>query len=167
MKNREVKEISISSIRTKNRTRQDLGNLDSLVASIRKNGLLHPIVVTEDFLLVAGHRRLEAARILGWQTIDCSIISDTSQEELLQIELDENAVRKEFTSDEMADALLRLDRIRNPSGLKRLWRGLCDLASKIWQTMTSPYRRLTNRKDKQTEEREIPPPATGEDPSLE
>ncbi|WP_103681067.1 ParB N-terminal domain-containing protein [Alkalispirochaeta sphaeroplastigenens] len=163
MSDREVRRVAVSSIRTRNRTRQDLGNLDSLAASLRKNGLLHPLVVTEDLTLIAGHRRLEAARLLGWQEIDCTVLSGNTQEELLQMELDENAVRKEFTSDEMADALLRLDRIRNPSGLKRLGRYLAGLGSRIWHAITAPFRFLSRRgKTSEDEAEEILPPTPEE-----
>jgi len=38
-------------------------------------GLLQPIIVDEELNLLAGARRLAAARKLGWTEIDCKIIS--------------------------------------------------------------------------------------------
>jgi hypothetical protein len=44
-----------------------------LARSIRDIGLLHPIVVSQDGLLLAGGRRLEACKMLGWQDIPVTI----------------------------------------------------------------------------------------------
>jgi hypothetical protein len=46
----------------------------SLARSIRDVGLLHPIVVTSKGHLVAGARRLEACRILGWKKIPVTVL---------------------------------------------------------------------------------------------
>ena len=46
----------------------DLGDLQSLAASIAENGLLHPVVLTSDNKLIAGAPRLEACKALGWPT---------------------------------------------------------------------------------------------------
>jgi ParB family chromosome partitioning protein len=51
-----------------------MGDLAGLRHSIRDIGLLHPIVVSQDGLLLAGRRRLEACKMLGWQEIPVTII---------------------------------------------------------------------------------------------
>lgn len=120
----EIRSVEISAIKAKNRIRQDLGDIHQLMESLRDHGLLNPVVITEDFILVAGQRRLEAARRLGWQAIQCRVISSGDDEQMLEIEIAENATRKDFSSDEMADALVRLDRLRNPGWFRRLLRWL-------------------------------------------
>jgi ParB family chromosome partitioning protein len=60
------------------RTRADLGDIDSLAASMRDVGLLHPITITDTGKLLAGQRRLEAARRLGWTTIPVRIVEDAA-----------------------------------------------------------------------------------------
>jgi ParB family transcriptional regulator, chromosome partitioning protein len=40
-----------------------------LAASIGAVGLIHPIVITPDKTLVAGQRRLEAVKLLGWTEV--------------------------------------------------------------------------------------------------
>ena len=45
--------------------RRKLRNIEELAASMAEVGLLNPITVTEDYGLVAGYHRLEAARLLG------------------------------------------------------------------------------------------------------
>ena len=56
--------LPIEEIKIGVRFRRDLGDLKSLAESIKAVGLLHPIVVTSDGLLIAGQRRLEASRLL-------------------------------------------------------------------------------------------------------
>ncbi|SEB85835.1 chromosome partitioning protein, ParB family [Rhizobiales bacterium GAS191] len=67
-------ERAISEIVVGVRLRRDLGDIASLAASIADIGLLHPIVVSQDGLLLAGERRLEACRLLGWETVPVTII---------------------------------------------------------------------------------------------
>ena len=88
----------INSIIVGERFRKDLGDLKDLKESIEKHGLLQPIVITEGGVLVAGYRRLEAVKQLGWEEIDASIIPD---EAIRDKERDENTVRKGFTVTEM------------------------------------------------------------------
>lgn len=59
----------ISEIMVGPRVRRDMGDLDALAASIADVGLLQPIVVKPDGTLVAGQRRLEACRMLGWDDV--------------------------------------------------------------------------------------------------
>lgn len=117
-----VQTVDVQSVRIKGRVRQDMGDLDALKESMQQIGLLNPIILTSDYFLVAGQRRLEAAKSLGWKQIQCLVIEEEDPELLLRVEMDENAARKDFTSDEMADALLRLDRLQNPPWPKRLVR---------------------------------------------
>jgi hypothetical protein len=60
----------LKRIRVGRRFRRALGDhLRALAESIEGIGLLHPVVVTPQGRLVAGRRRLEAVRLLGWRTI--------------------------------------------------------------------------------------------------
>jgi ParB family chromosome partitioning protein len=60
------------------RVRRDMGDIDSLAASMAIVGLLQPIVVTPEGLLICGERRLRAAELLGWKTIPVTIRSKPS-----------------------------------------------------------------------------------------
>ncbi len=126
----EIKTVEISSIRLRTRIRKDLGDIQQLMDSLTEFGLLNPIVITPDLFLIAGQRRLEAARRLGWKTIQCRVLSVGGAEGLLKLEIAENDARKDFNSDEMADALVRLDKIRNPRWFRWLWLRICTLFSK-------------------------------------
>jgi len=57
--------VKIDEVRiAKKRFRKDLGDINSLVDSIKSNGLIHPIVVTQNNELISGLRRLEALKQL-------------------------------------------------------------------------------------------------------
>jgi hypothetical protein len=67
--------LPIDKIVVGERHRRDLGDIDGLAASMEILGLLHPIVVTPEGLLICGERRLRAATLLGWKMIPVTIMS--------------------------------------------------------------------------------------------
>ena len=80
--------------------------VEELARSITAVGLLHPITIDQDNTLIAGLHRLEAAKLLGWSEIECTVSSaDGLQAELAEI--DENFVRAELSHRELGDLLLR------------------------------------------------------------
>jgi site-specific DNA-methyltransferase (adenine-specific) len=89
--------IAIASVKVGPRFRRDVGDLDSLMASIQAVGLLHPVVVTKTGDLVAGARRLEACRRLGWSEIPTVSVNGVDQK---AAERDENQVRLNLTPSE-------------------------------------------------------------------
>jgi len=66
--------VEISKITIGPRCRKDLGDIQALAKSISEIGLLHPIVVTPQFELIAGRRRLEAMKLLGREKIPVTIL---------------------------------------------------------------------------------------------
>lgn len=89
----------ISVIKVGSRFRKDLGDIDGLAKSIAEIGLLHPIVINEKNELIAGFRRLEACKKLGWTDI---LVHVVNLEEIRKGQVDENVVRKDFTPSEIA-----------------------------------------------------------------
>ena len=93
-----LKELKIDSIKVGSRHRKDMGDLSSLADSIRQEGLLQPIGVTDRLELVFGERRIRAVRdILKKKTILARIVDVSS---ILAGEYHENEVRKDFTPSE-------------------------------------------------------------------
>ena len=80
------------------RYRKDLGDLRPLADSIIEVGLLHPIVVTSEGLLIAGRRRLEACRLLGWAEVPVTVVD---LNEAVRGEAHENFVRKDLLPSEI------------------------------------------------------------------
>jgi ParB family chromosome partitioning protein len=90
--------VAVDSIVVGARHRKDAGDLDALAASIDQLGLLQPVTVTPDRVLVCGWRRLEAVKRLGWQSIKVWVRSGISDPvTALLAERDENTQRKDYT----------------------------------------------------------------------
>jgi ParB family chromosome partitioning protein len=86
--------------------------LQELASSIREHGVLQPIVVRrgdESYEVVAGERRLRAARLAGLERIPV-IIRECTNEEALALALIENLQREEISPLEAARAYRRLNR---------------------------------------------------------
>ncbi len=113
-------QILISSVKIPNRVRKDLGDLESLMDSLKRCGQLNPVTVTRDMVLIAGHRRFEAASQLGWRMIDAMVVDGIDETRRLEIELEENIHRKDFSPEELLDGVRRLDELRRPRPMKRL-----------------------------------------------
>lgn len=62
-------ELNVSAVLVGERYRRTLGDLTPLMRSMARDGQRQPIVVLDNHELLAGERRLEAARRLGWDTI--------------------------------------------------------------------------------------------------
>lgn len=125
-------QVEIRSIRIKRRIRKDLGDIEGLADSLSRFGQLHPIVITRKKILVSGRRRLEAARTLGWTTIDAITIASRDSVQLLELELDENVQRHQLTRDEVEETLARLDRLKHPGFLCRIWRAFIHFWQKLF-----------------------------------
>ncbi len=122
--------VGISEIKVNRRIRKDTGDLDELARSMKEHGLINPVTITHDMVLLAGFRRLEAARLLGWESIECSVVDAPTRLEKMNIEVNENLYRKEFTEEEKAlyEKELAYERSR---GLRRVWLWLKRFIRKI------------------------------------
>lgn len=69
--------------------------VQGLADSISKVGLLNPITVDQDYTLIAGLHRLEAAKLLGWSEIECTV-SDLEGLLAELAEIDENLIRRKL-----------------------------------------------------------------------
>ncbi len=92
--------VQIRHLKIGPRLREDLGDVAELALSIKTHGLLHPIIVDDGNRLVAGLRRVEAYKLLGRKTIEARRLSDLSDAERREIELEENVRRKDLTEYE-------------------------------------------------------------------
>jgi len=93
-------QIDIGRIEVGDRLREELGDIDGLAGSIRKYGLLHPIVIDDRGRLVAGQRRLEACKKLGMKRVEVRKYGELSPAERRELELEENLHRKDLTAFE-------------------------------------------------------------------
>ena len=102
-------EISLKDIRPnpfQPRKTFDENSLAELGESIKNDGLLQPIVVTEDidgYVLIAGERRFRASKLAKLKTIR-AIVFNSDEHKMRQFALIENIQRDELNSMELAEA---------------------------------------------------------------
>ena len=113
-----LKDLKITDIKIGSRHRKDMGSLTSLAQSIRQEGLLQPIGVTENLELVFGERRIRAVRdILKKKTILARIVDVSS---IIAGEFAENEIRKDFTVSERIAIAKALERqLPNRNGVPK------------------------------------------------
>ncbi len=108
-----IVEISLKDIRPnpyQPRKSFDENALAELSESIKKDGLIQPIVVTEDidgYILIAGERRFRASKLAKLKTIR-AIILNSDEQKMRQFALIENIQREELNSIELAHAYSEL-----------------------------------------------------------
>ena len=126
--------VNIENIKIKKRVRKDMGDLDSLKESLRLYGLLNPITINERYELIAGHRRLEAAKALGWTTIDAQVVSVSDKITLLEMELEENTQRADFSQEELIAGYTELEKLKNPSFIRKVFNWIANFFTGINET---------------------------------
>ncbi|WP_067428463.1 ParB/RepB/Spo0J family partition protein [Nocardioides jensenii] len=96
-----------------NNPRENLTGLDELAQSIYENGLIQPLIVQkipgiDGFRVVAGHRRLAAAKLARIKELPCVIRKDLLPDDELLAMLVENGQRADLDPIEEARALRKL-----------------------------------------------------------
>jgi ParB/RepB/Spo0J family partition protein len=118
-------QIPIDDIKVHHRIRKDMGDLSTLKNSMNHYGLMSPITVTaETHELIAGGRRLAAAKELGWPTIAAIEVKPSDAVARLEMELEENNQRIPFTPDELLAGYAKLEKLLRLPWWKRLWQWL-------------------------------------------
>lgn len=112
--------VRIEDITIEKRARKDLGDIITLSKSIESLGLLQPVGVTKEKVLLFGHRRVQACKALGWETIPARIFEIDADDRLkpLKMEQHENEYRKEMTPSEKVAIAEKIE-----EALKGRWGG--------------------------------------------
>lgn len=109
----EIIEVEISRIvpnRNQPRKNFDRDELVSLAKSIAQDGILQPLTVIksgEGYELVAGERRLRAAKMAGYSSVPCIVVNLNMQQSAV-MSIVENMQRQELSFFEQAQAIERL-----------------------------------------------------------
>jgi ParB family chromosome partitioning protein len=124
------------------RTSFDPEGLSELAASISRHGVLQPIVVSRDdhggYELVAGHRRVLAARLAGHTTIPAVVREDVSDR--LELALIENLQRTDLNAIEIGRAyklLMETYDLTQEQLAERLGKSRSSVANML-RTLTAP-----------------------------
>jgi ParB family chromosome partitioning protein len=134
-----IDDIDISKIRhPKNQLRTGSYDVTELGASIRRSGLLQPIIVRmvtgQHYEIVAGNRRYEACKSLGWRKITCHI-EELDDRAAFEVSLIENIQRRTLSPVEEAEAFRRYV---TDFG----WGGVSNLANKIGKSVSFVTKRI-------------------------
>jgi len=107
--------------------RASISNLDELVESISKIGLLQPIVVranrSNNFEVVAGNRRLKACKKLGWGRVACHLV-ELDDKQAFEASIIENLQRN--TLNPIEEGLAYRKYVQEFG-----WGGITELAEKL------------------------------------
>jgi ParB family chromosome partitioning protein len=95
------------------RLEMDDAKLEELSNSIREHGIIQPLILTkepdqEEYILIAGERRLRAAKLAGLESVP-AIVRQVSDQERLELALIENIQRENLTPLESAEAYQQLN----------------------------------------------------------
>lgn len=119
------------------RKRFDYDELEGLAQSIRSNGILQPLLVRSQdngkYELIAGERRLRAARLIGLTNVPC-IVTEISETDSAVFAVLENLQRQNLDYFEEAEALATLIsdyRLSQDELCKRLGRAQSTLSNKL------------------------------------
>lgn len=121
-----MKEIPFANITVgENYSREDVGDVSTLAASIREHGLQQPMVVDSDWNLVAGFRRYAALELNGFDGLVWVSITESDNPPV--VNLIENLERQNLTFYQEALAVRRLfpdcsdQQVADAVGLTRGW----------------------------------------------
>lgn len=93
------------------REKFDIDELENLAASVREHGVIQPLIVSPGkngvYTLIAGERRLQAARKAGLKTVPV-VIRHATDQQLLELALIENVQRADLNAIEEAEAYQHL-----------------------------------------------------------
>ena len=126
--------VRIEDIKVKKRIRKEMGDISALADSMKRFGQISPILINQKNFLIAGERRLEAARSLGWNSINAAIAEIPDDLTILEYEIEENLQRMGFTKEEFEEAHRKLDRLRNPSLFRRMLAAIKRFFKRLFKT---------------------------------
>ena len=167
--------IDLIKVEDEIRIRKEIGNLQPLVDSISKVGLINPILIDEQSNLVAGYRRLEACKKLKMEEVEVRIVEfGGDMMKMLDVEVAENFFRKDFTPEEVLATEKRrqeiLEATRKKGLFERFWLWLKRLfvssptpsPKKPPATQPSAEKVQKDHRDEDEKEPDVPPEAPQE-----
>jgi ParB/RepB/Spo0J family partition protein len=105
-KKHEVKEVGLGQLEVQYHPRKQLGDIEKLQGSIKRDGLQEPLLVYEAgegrFAIIDGSRRFKAVQELGWKVVPCLIKKDIKPAEAAHLSYVRNTEREGFNPIEIA-----------------------------------------------------------------
>jgi ParB family chromosome partitioning protein len=126
-------QVPIEDIIVKKRVRHDMGDIPGLAESMKRYGQINPIMITKKNVLIAGGRRLEAAKYLGWRTINAAVADINEKIARLEYEIEENVQRQEFNDAEIIQATRELNKLKNPGFFRKILNAIVSFFKKCFK----------------------------------
>ena len=102
----ELKEVGLGQLEVQYHPRKDLGDIEKLQGSIKRDGLQEPLLVYEAgegrFAIIDGSRRFKAVQELGWKVVPCLIKKDIKPADAAHLSYVRNTEREGFNPIEIA-----------------------------------------------------------------
>jgi ParB/RepB/Spo0J family partition protein len=122
--NRPIEEIWSNPENPRRDIRSD-PNFEGLVSSVASEGILQPLLINGEGMILAGHRRYEAALVVGLETVPVHLVSDQNTHAL--VPLIENLQRRDLAVLEVADYVclchrefgMSIDSIADATGISK------------------------------------------------
>ena len=102
------RDFDLTKIVVGNRQREEIGDLNEMVASLSKHGQLQPILIDQNNNLIAGFRRLSTLVLMGLKTGWVEYRETLSDIDSAELELEENVRRKQLTWQEESKAIEKI-----------------------------------------------------------
>lgn len=119
------------------RTKFDDEKIKELAQTLQTHGMIQPIVVRkkndDKYEVIAGERRLRAAKLLGWETIS-AIVRNLTDTETASVALIENIQREELSVIEEAQAyqqLIKMHSLTQEALAQRLGKSQSTIANRL------------------------------------
>lgn len=127
-------------------------DIENLVESIKEFEVIHPIVITEDYMLISGHRRLRASKLAGLKEIPAMFDNSNENYDLKLIEANRQRIKSNAEIDheiEVLEKYYKNLKSKNASPKGRI-RNL--VAKDLGISEATVARRISSRKNKNTED---------------
>lgn len=116
--------VPIDAIEVGCRFRKDMGDLSGLMRSLDALGMLQPVGLTPDNLLVFGARRVESAKRLGWTEVPFVRVSVSPRSlAALRVERDENQEREPWKPSELVEIGRAIEEVKRVEAAERMKSG--------------------------------------------
>ena len=124
--------VNIEDIKINDRIRHDLGDVDRLASSIERIGLIHPVIITDQYELLSGYRRIQACKKLGWDKIEARVVNvGDSDVKKLDWEYHENYGRKDLADAEQEQYFARREELTKPNS-RGFWQKIKDFFARLF-----------------------------------
>lgn len=105
--------LACNLLNDSNRIREDYSHVNELAESIRTRGLIQPIVITADYVVIDGGSRLRAVRdVLKLPDVDVVFMETMDEADLRVLEVEANIRRRDFSWTERVLAVVRVHELQ-------------------------------------------------------